>query len=147
MAKYDAGNFAPVSPNYEEACQDVTSTRGFSGALTFFALCDVIRRDIISVYPRVNGPLDMAARILDTTFSPQEKLFRDPLFIMWTSTSAPQLDMTWTANHFVPLVDGNTTPVVIVSNDEDELRTTTDDLTSVRLVISVFKTKNSLYVF
>ena len=39
---------------------------------------------------------------------------------------------------FVPLVGGNTTSVVFVSNDEDELGTKTDDLTSVRFVISVF---------
>ena len=114
--------FDDVSPTFKEACEDITSDHGFSSAWTCLALSDVIRRDIISVYPRVNGPLDMTARILDTTFSPREKAFREPVVIMWTSGSPPQKGKSWTPNHFVPLVDGPATNVQIISDEEDDAK-------------------------
>ena len=64
----------------------------------------------------------MSARILDTTFSPREKAFREPVVIMWTSGSPPQKGKSWTPNHFVPLVDGPATNVQIISDEEDDAK-------------------------
>ena len=120
FASFNLREFQAVSPTFKEACEDVTSRHGYSSAWTCFALSDVIRRDLVSVYPRVNGPLDRTARILDTTFSPQQKMVNAPVYVMWTSASPRQLDKTWTPNHFVPLVDAPAEDVVVIADENED---------------------------
>ena len=65
--------FCWVAEDFSDACKAATTRGSFSSAWTLMALADVISANIISVYPRMNGPLDRVARILDVTFYSERK--------------------------------------------------------------------------
>ena len=96
--------FCWVAEDFSDACKAATTRGSFSSAWTLMALADVISSNIISVYPKMNGPLDRVARILDVTFYSETNEKNPPLHIMWTSCSSKQRG-TWLPNHFVPLID------------------------------------------
>ena len=60
--------FCWVAEDFSDGCKAATTRGSFLSAWTLMALADVISANIISVYPRMNGPLDRVARILDVTF-------------------------------------------------------------------------------
>ena len=99
--------FHYVTEDFEEACKNVCTVGGFSCAWTLMALCNVIKREIVCLYPRINGPFDEVAKILDTTFTPSEVKSKSKVYIMWTSSFTPVLGRTWLPNHFVPLENVN----------------------------------------
>ncbi|CAG2190305.1 unnamed protein product [Mytilus edulis] len=70
---------------------------------TLHALSNVTGNNIRVVYPPVNGTGDLAFIILNTTCLPSNET--DKTFtVMWTSCSSPDHTITWSANHFVPLI-------------------------------------------
>lgn len=94
-----------VSPDYPIAVRDCANDQAFSSAWTINAAASVLRTKIVSVYPPVNGLLDKTISILHTTFNPNKDcLAGSPIFIMWSSCSRPRTGITWTPNHFTPLL-------------------------------------------
>ncbi len=93
-----------VSPDYVQVFRDCATDFAFSSALTMQAAATVLRREIISIYPVLNGVLDWCVAILNTTFQPRTKATGRPVYIMWSSTYYPWPGKTWTPNHFVPLL-------------------------------------------
>ena len=104
-AAHAAKQLEAVSPNYREACMDGTKNGAYSSTWHIQALANVLGQAIACVYPRVNGVLDSTADLLNTTFVSNAKKQKQPLRIMWTSGALPQANVTWTPNHFVPLVE------------------------------------------
>ena len=94
-----------VSPKYFEAINDGTASCHFSSGRQVAAAANVIKRDIVSINPRITGTLDSAANMLDITFHAEEKITQKFVYIMWTNVNPPKKDYTWTANYFVPLID------------------------------------------
>lgn len=76
----------------------------FSSAWTKQAAAMVLRREIVSIYPALNGVLDWCVAILNTTFKPRTKATGRPVYIMWSSTYYPKPPKMWSPNHFVPLL-------------------------------------------
>ena len=93
-----------VSPDYEEAFRDCALDGAFSSAWTIQAAVTVLQREIVSIYPALNGILDKCVSILNTTFQPRTKPTGRPVYIMWSSTYYPKPKKSWTPNHFVPLL-------------------------------------------
>ena len=100
-------SFVYVSDDYGEAAKRITKADGWcgSGAWAFMALSSVIKRDIYSVYPRMNGIIDKSAHILDTIFSPQKRLIRQPIYIMWSRVGEQEKGQDWRPNRFIPLME------------------------------------------
>ena len=98
-------NFVYVSDDYGEATKRITKCDGWCGAWVFMALSSVIKRDICSVYPRMNGMIDKCAQILDTIFSPKERLIRQHIYIMWSRVDEQEKDQDWRPNHFIPFME------------------------------------------
>ena len=96
-------NLFLVSLDFEEECKLICNLYGWSGAWTLMAISSVVKRDIVSVYPHVNGPLDRYARLLDTIFTPIERKIHCSIYVVWTCKGNRQ--RWWTANHFVPLIE------------------------------------------
>ena len=76
----------------------------FSSAWTVQAAATVLQRNIVSVYPALNGVLDKIVGILNTTFQPRGKAKGRTVYILWSSTSFSKTGKTWTPNHFAPLL-------------------------------------------
>ena len=93
-----------VSPDYVEAFRDCATDSAFSLAWTMQAAAMVLRREIVSIYPSLNGVLDWCVAILNRTFQPRTKATGRPVYIMWSSTYYPKTGYTWTPNQFVPLL-------------------------------------------
>ena len=100
-----------VSCTYEEACRDAVTISAYSSSWAIQALCSVIGRKIVSIYPTVNSATDTVARVLNTDFLPREQRSRKAIFIAWSSSMLPQPGRTWTPNHFVPLLDSPEDPI------------------------------------
>ena len=104
--KQKVKGFGNISSTYAEACLEAAKDGAYSGTWQMQALASVIGRPIISVYPPFNGLLDLPARALNTTIEPKNTVNQEPIYIMWTSTTAsPSRDSKWHPNHFVPLID------------------------------------------
>ena len=103
-AKHQETGLWLVSPDYEQAFKDCALDGFFSSAWTMQAAATVLKRDIVSIYPALNGVLDRCVPILNTTFQPRTKPTGRPVYIMWSSTYYPKPKKTWTPNHFVPLL-------------------------------------------
>ena len=102
-----------------DALIDCTRPGAFSGSWQIAALANVIHRDIESVYPKLNGILDSAARMLNITFEAQTKQSRQKVYIMWSHVRLPRKDHIWTPLHFVPLVEGTAHPNAVVIDDSE----------------------------
>ena len=111
--KHSEKSFSIVSPSYKVACRDAAKNYNYSSAWTIQALSTVIGRDIVSIYPTVNGVADKTVPILHTTIEPRNKLSRQQLHIMWSSTMSPPPVGIWTPNHFVPLIERKSTPIEV----------------------------------
>ena len=99
-----ARNMTMFCGTFFDACKDASSNDRMSEIWHIMALCNVINRTIISIYPAVNGATDYANTIVNTEFHPRTRSRRKPITIMWTSMSYPVSGKMWTPNHFVPLL-------------------------------------------
>ena len=94
-----------ISGTFWESVYDC-ATGGYSHPYAIHAIASVLEKEIVSVYPPVNGMLDSAVRILSCSFKPRltknKKI--EKVYVMWTSVEEPEPEKTWTPNHFVPLV-------------------------------------------
>ncbi|CAG2186302.1 unnamed protein product [Mytilus edulis] len=93
---------------YEREIMQIRNSKTYMGIWQIFALASVIRRPIVSVYPKKGNPnvrKDLYRRI-----EPMEKDSDKPLYIMWTSTRLDMNNNYWVPNHFVPLLE----PVEII---------------------------------
>jgi hypothetical protein len=66
------------------------------------AASTVIGKPIKSVYPVVNGPIDMNIKILNTTFKPRGSRSRHDITIMWSGGNT--IGSSWKPCHCVPLI-------------------------------------------
>ena len=57
-----------VSSDYGEAFKECAVDGAFSSAWTMQATATVVQRNIVSIYPALNGVLDKSVGILNTTF-------------------------------------------------------------------------------
>lgn len=94
-AKHSESRIKLVSPDYVEAFRDCATDFTFSSAWTMQAAATVLR-EIVSIYPSLNGVLDWCVAILNTTFQPRTKATGCPVYIMWSSTHYPKTRNTWT---------------------------------------------------
>ena len=101
--------------DYDESIIDCAQDGGYSSIWTICALSSVLRRDIVCIYPPVNGN-DIPCTILDTTVHPRPARVSDldPMKLMWTRV---QDCIPWSPNHFVPLVDNYIQPTLEIQND------------------------------
>ena len=105
-----------ISPSFKEATTECALDGKHSSAWTLLAASTVIKRNIQSVYPVVNGPTDKYISILNTCFKPRVNKSQGDVTIMWTHTS--NKSSHWTPNHFVPLItlqDEGSNPINIDS--------------------------------
>ena len=96
--------------DYDEAIIDCSREGGYSCVWILYAFATVLKRDIILLYPAVNGGDNVAVTILNRRLSPQtaDNLELQPMQILWTRSHAPsQLipECFWTPNHFVPVIN------------------------------------------
>ena len=110
-------DFRLVSPDLLRACQMCATDYEFSSIFTVQGLSSVISREIVSVYPAINGMLDQCVRILNIIVSPRMQTLkhrsRDRIYVMWTQMSGcfPQPQgKTWLPDHFVPLIVNDQIP-------------------------------------
>ncbi len=89
-AKHQETGLWLVSRDYEQAFKDCALDGFFSSAWTMQAAATVLKRDIVSIYPTLNGVLDRCVPILNTTFQPRTKSTGHPVYIMWSSTYYPK---------------------------------------------------------
>lgn len=92
-----------ASPDFEEACLNCALPREYSSGWTMHAASSVVSREIISVYPAINGLFDKCMSILNRAFLPRCEVRQDPIYIMW-SGNLKLGEQIWTPNHFVPLM-------------------------------------------
>ena len=104
-------DFMRVSPDLEEACRMCALDRKYSSIFTMQALSSVIGREIVSVYPAINGLLDKCLSILNTVLLPRISTSRrcgSRIFLLWTRMAGPipqPRGRTWIPDHFVPLIE------------------------------------------
>ena len=53
----------------------------------------------------MNGMINKCAQILDTIFSPKERLIHQPIYIMWSRVDEQEKGQDWSPNHFIPLME------------------------------------------
>ena len=101
------------APEYKESCLNCATPNEDSCVWTVSALATVVRKNIESVYPAVNGKMDRAVKILNTVFSPRYKVDTgENLKIFWSSCKKTGLTPgSWVPDLFVPLVDMPVVPL------------------------------------
>ena len=103
-------DFIRVSPDLEEACRMCAVDLEYSSVFVMQALSSVIGREIVSVYPAMNGLLDNCLSILNTVIVPRISTSRRKdgrIYLLWTKMVGPiphPRYKTWTPDHFVPLI-------------------------------------------
>jgi hypothetical protein len=107
----------------EEASLECAIDGEYSSIFAMQALASVLGREIMSVYPAMNGMLDKSISILNVVLHPRISTFRnkskDRLYLMWTRCSGTlprQRNRTWFPNHFVPLVQQDIQEVEILTD-------------------------------
>ncbi|XP_076444405.1 uncharacterized protein LOC143282641 [Babylonia areolata] len=100
-------NLLRCAPDYIESCLNCAMPGEDSCVWTMSALASVVRRNIESIYPSVNGKMDVAVEILNTVFYPRCKGEEgESLKIFWGgSRRSDQALGSWVPEVFVPLVD------------------------------------------
>ncbi|MES1921772.1 hypothetical protein MHBO_003303 [Bonamia ostreae] len=84
------------------------------------ACASVISRSIKSVYPPVNGILDLSVSILNTVFPPRGLKSRHTVTLLWFNCSLSHIPGKWSPNHFVPLLSNDqNVPVVDLTSELD----------------------------
>ncbi|XP_069159457.1 vertnin-like [Procambarus clarkii] len=85
MSQHDNTDLNLVSPDFNEVCLYSAIPGKDSSVMTMYAASSVVNREIISVYPSVNGMLDKCIGILNTKIIPRCEGYRqDPIYIMWS---------------------------------------------------------------
>ena len=129
-------DFICVSPDLEETCRKRAVDREYSSVFMMQALSSVVGRELVSVYPAMNGLLDNCLGILNTVLVPRIPTSRrsgERIYVMWTrmaGTIPHPPDRIWTPNHFVPLIqkpDVQSVPLtsspIIVDNPSPDFKT------------------------
>ena len=98
------------SPSYSASMKDCCTEGAYSSIWTMMALSAVIGLPIKSVYPPMNGTKCKAHTALSKLFVTDENEKRETLTVMW-SRMGPWRLPTWTGNHFVPILKGQTKAV------------------------------------
>ena len=94
--------------NIDEAIRAICKNYTYSELFEIVALCNVLRCNIRSVYPRIDFHDSMA--ILDNVFTPIAPIIANcNISILWSSCVNEQDNRmdnngTWNPNHFVPLL-------------------------------------------
>ena len=105
-----------ISPSFDAALKDCCTLGNWSNAYTIASLSFVLGVDIRSVYPPINGMMDISHSLLNFVFSsPESNGVTIP--IMWTGPSSG--DELWTPNHFVPIVGKESSIRVVNCSDSD----------------------------
>ena len=100
--------FAQYAATIDEAIKAVCKNYTYSELLEIVALCNVLRCNIRSVYPRIDFHHSMT--ILDNIFTPiTSNVANCTTSILWSSCVNEQDNRmhnngTWNPNHFVPLL-------------------------------------------
>ena len=104
LSHQSAASFHMMSPDFDVSITECGREGGESCIWTMLALATVLQRQIVSVYPTINGETDEVPRIANTTLSPlNETPKTEPLFILWTRRVSDG-SIPWTPTHFVPLM-------------------------------------------
>ena len=95
------------APDYVESCLNCATPNEDSCVWTLSALASVVRRDIKSIYPPVNGKIDRAIQTLNTVFIPRNKVDDGEILkVFWSSSKQTNLTPgSWVPDVFVPLVN------------------------------------------
>ena len=94
--------------NIDEAIKAICKDHTYSELFEIVALCNVLRCNIRSVYPRID--LHYSLAILDSVFTPiASNSATCTISILWSSCTNEQVNRlahngTWSPNHFVPLL-------------------------------------------
>ena len=92
--------------DYDESIIDCARSGQYSSIWTIWALASVVGRNIVSIYPAVNGSDDISVRILNVTLEPRRlgvDAIELPMLLLWTKNEEDGLS-PWTPNHFSPVV-------------------------------------------
>lgn len=100
----DASSFYYLAPTYDLAVIECAHIGRYSCVWTILALSNVINTNMDVLYPCVNGTKDLAFLKLNMELRPNDPVCERPIKIMWSNTSPPMENKTWTPNHFVPIV-------------------------------------------
>ena len=90
--------------DYHDECLKAAKNGAWSSAWSIAAAANVIRRDIVSLYPPVNGLTDMYSLTLTTVFKPMKEESAGQVTLLWARLG-PQVGKIWFPNHFVPLIE------------------------------------------
>ena len=116
MMEYQKDNLEVVcGVEYEHAIHECAVEGGYASVWAVCALATVIKRPIVSVYPRFEYGENILATVLNRKLMPRRNHSDtiDPIFIMWTRASPQCPGAMWTSNHFVPLVRTNHTSTLL----------------------------------
>ena len=91
------------SSDYSRDCLDAAMDGSYSTVWSIAAAASVIGREVFSIYPPVNGLLDMYAASLTTVFQPFTGESGVRITLMWTRMREHK-GQIWTPDHFVPLL-------------------------------------------
>lgn len=100
--------YSQYAGNIDEAIKAICKNYTYSELFEIIALCNVLRCNIRSVYPRIDFRDSLA--ILDNIFTPiTPNVAVCNISILWSSCSNEQENRmhnngTWSPNHFVPLL-------------------------------------------
>ena len=101
---HDSMDLYDVSIAVTEAVQDSVTRYKSSSVWLLMPAATVMKRNIVSVYPPVNGHQDRTFSILNKSFSPRVPGTYDEINILWSGYIARNSSQTWTPSHFVPLI-------------------------------------------
>ena len=108
MTEYSDVPFDDVcGVTYDKTIHQCAVDGGYASVWAVAALASVIKRPIISVYPKgVNGDNDDVAKTLHRIFKPRLNYddTLDCICIMWTRNATSDRGKLWVTNHFVPLI-------------------------------------------
>ena len=100
---------------FEQEVMSIRDSQTFMGIWQLFALASILKRPIMSVYPKKGNP--NVRNDLHRRIEPREKESNDEVYIMWTSNRDDMQEANWVPNHFVPILEMSRHDVIVVTND------------------------------
>ncbi|CAC5372461.1 unnamed protein product [Mytilus coruscus] len=91
---------------FEQEIMKVRKSKSFMGIWQMFALSNVLKRLIFSVYPKKGNPVvrrDLH-RQRRRRIESRNEVSSIPLYIMWTTTRKDMPNAHWIPNHYVPVL-------------------------------------------
>ena len=93
---------ASVRKIFEKEISEVLQKNSFMGLWQIFALSSVLKRPIVSVYPKRGNP--NVRRDMHRIILPREQQIDQPVGIMWSSARGDMTKEHWVPNHFCLLL-------------------------------------------